>query len=200
MGNFAVDLDKVYTVKLKTHHPSVRARVGLLLFNSELHCLACYRYGQFAGALRDRNRLLGTLAVVTHRAWNRWVTNLHHVDISRKAKIGPGLLIMHRHGIVLGPSELGSNCLIHQNVTIGQRVAAGDHGVPVIGNNVWVGPGAIITGAIRVGDGAVISAGTVLSKDVPPGSLVAGNPGRVIARDYDTRGMMSYTIPAELLT
>ncbi|BAK37875.1 putative serine acetyltransferase [Microlunatus phosphovorus NM-1] len=199
MGNFAVDLDKIYTVKLKTHHPSLQARLGLLLLNSELHCLACYRYGQFADALRARNRFLGTLAVVTHRTWNRWVTNLHHVDISRKAKIGPGLLIMHRHGIVLGPSQIGSNCLIHQNVTIGQRIAAGDQGVPVIGDNVWIGPGAIITGAIVVGDGAVISAGTVLSKDVPPGSLVGGNPGRVITRDYDTGGMMSYSIPPELL-
>lgn len=199
MSDFTIDLDKIYTIKLKSHHPSLRARVGLWLFNSELHCVACYRFGQFAEELRKRSRVLGTIAAAGHRSWNRWLTHVDHTDISRRAKIGPGLLLMHRHGIVIGPSDIGSNCLIHQNVTIGQRVAAGNQGVPRIGNNVWIGPAAIITGGISVGDGAVISAGTVLSKDVAAGCLVGGNPGRVIAQNYDSSQMMSYTIPPELL-
>lgn len=200
MSDFAIDLDKIYTVKLKSHHPGMGARMGLWLLNSELQCVACFRYGQFVDSLRTRNKLRGKLAVATHRIWNRWVTHQHHAEISRKATIGPGMLIMHRHGIVIGPCEIGSNCVIHQNVTIGQRVAAGDQGVPLIGNNVWIGPGAIITGSITIGDGAIISAGTVLSRDVPAGSLVGGNPGRVITRDYDSTGIMNYTIPPELLT
>lgn len=198
MSDFAVDIDKVYWIKLKSHHPSLRARIGLWLLNSEFQCVACYRYGQFADDLRKRSRLLGAFAVAGHRTWNRWLTHVDHVDISRRAKIGPGLLLMHRHGIVVGPSQIGSNCVIHQNVTIGQRVAAGDQGVPHIGDNVWIGPGAIITGGINIGDGAVISAGTVLSKDVASGCLVGGNPGRVLARDYDSSKIMSYTVPPEL--
>lgn len=68
--------------------------------------------------------------------------------------------------------------------------------MPQIGDNVWIGPGAVITGAITVGDGATISAGTVLSKDVPAACLVAGNPGRVVARDYDNSGMINFTVPS----
>jgi serine O-acetyltransferase len=135
--------------------------------------------------LRARHALVGVVTLVVHRIWNRWTTNWHHCDISRKADIGPGLILMHRTGVQIGPAVIGSNCRIHQNVTIGQRVAGRDHGVPRIGDNVWIGPGATITGAITIGDDVTISAGTVLSKDVPNGCLVGGNPGRVIASGYD---------------
>ena len=52
MSDFRIDLDKFYTVKLKSHHPGLRARLGLWLLNSELQCVACYRFGQFADQLR----------------------------------------------------------------------------------------------------------------------------------------------------
>ena len=125
------------------------------------------------------------MLVAVHRIWNRWTTHVDHAEIHSGAKIGPGLLIMHRHGILIGPSEIGPRLVLHQNVTIGQRVAGGDRGMPTIGEGVWIGPGATITGAITVGDGATISAGAVLSKSVPARALVAGNPARVIATDYD---------------
>jgi serine O-acetyltransferase len=167
------------------------ANVRRWLLDSELHCLACYRFGRFADGLRPRNRILGTLALVGYRIWNRWTTNWHHCYIDRKADVGPGLILMHRHGVMIGSAVIGSNCRIHQNVTIGQRVAGRDQGVPRIGDNVWIGPGATITGAITIGDGVTISAGTVLSKDAPAGSLVAGNPGRVIASDYDNSAFLT---------
>lgn len=50
-----------------------------------------------------------------------------------------------------------------------------------------------------IGDGAVISTGTALSRDVPAGALAGGNPGRIIAKDYDTTGMRNYKIPPDLL-
>lgn len=166
-------------------------QMGQWLFDSELHCLACYRFGRYADRLRARHAVVGILAVVVHRIWNRWTTNWHHCDISRKADIGLGMILMHRSGVQIGPAVIGKNCRIHQNVTIGQRVAGRDHGVPRIGDDVWIGPGATITGAITIGDGVTISAGTVLSKDVPGRCLVAGNPGRVITSDYDNSGFVT---------
>jgi len=62
---------------------------------------------------------------------------------------------------------------------------------------VWIGPGSTITGDITIGNDVTISAGTVLSKSVPDGCLVAGNPGRVIQRDYDNRPMMSFLVPTQ---
>ena len=103
---------------------------------------------------------------------------------------------MHRNALFLGPVSIGENCVLHHNVTIGHRVAAGDRGVPHLGDNVWVGPGSTISGAITIGDNVTISAGTVLSKSVPSGSLVAGNPGRVIQCDYDNRALINFTVPS----
>lgn len=194
--DFAVDRAKAYKIVLSGPDAPWRERVPFLLGNSEFHCVAAYRFGQYAAELRVRKPGWGALAIVLHRVINRWITHVDHAEINNRAQIGPGLLLMHRYGVIIGPVTIGKNCVIHQGVTIGQRVAGGDQGVPKIGDNVWIGPGAIITGAISVGDGATISAGTVLSKDVPPGCLVAGNPGRVVARDYDNRKMINFTSPA----
>lgn len=116
--------------------------------------------------------------------WRRRIDTLHHFHIDPRARIGPGLLVAHRNGIRIGPAEIGSNLVVNHNVTIGKRLAAGDKGLPRIGDNVWIGPGSTLSGDITVGDNVTISAGTVLSKSVPDGCLVAGNPGRIIAKDY----------------
>jgi acetyltransferase-like isoleucine patch superfamily enzyme len=55
----------------------------------------------------------------------------------------------------------------------------------VIGNDVWIGTGAIILRGLSVGDGAVIGAGAVVTKDVPPYAIVAGNPARVIKYRFE---------------
>lgn len=193
--DFAVDRTKAYAIFLSGPNASWKEKIPFLLWNSEFHSVAVYRYGQFALRLCARRPLLGALARIGHRLVNRWITHVDHAEISQHARIGAGMLLMHRHGVIIGPVAIGRNCVIHQNVTIGQRVAGGDQGVPQIGDNVWIGPGATVTGAIKIGDGTTISAGTVLSKDVPPRSLVAGNPGRVIARDYDNQNMINFAIP-----
>lgn len=197
-GDFEVDLAKMYAIVLAGPRTPWPAKLRFWLFDYELHCVACYRFGRLAGRLRERNRILGVLPLGAYWFWNRRNIRVHHADIFRRAEIGPGLLLMHRSGIIVGPAVVGSNCVLHQNVTIGQRIADGNQGLPTIGDNVWIGPGAVISGDITVGDGCTISAGTVLSKDVPPRSLVSGNPGRVIAKDYDNSNMINFVIPTTL--
>lgn len=74
----------------------------------------------------------------------------------------------------------------------------------VIGDNVFVGANAVILPGVTIGDGAIVGAGTVVTKDVPPAMVVAGNPGRVITSvdDYmkkcEARGIL-YDLPAEVL-
>lgn len=177
------DLDLMYAALL----PSMGwlRRVCFWLTNSEFHCVACYRFGRATLKLQRAHPWLAVTPVLLYRLWNRWATHLHHTDLSRRAEIGPGFLLMHRHGVIIGPAVIGSRCVVHQNVTIGQRIAGGDRRLPRIGDDVWIGPGAVVVGGITVGDGVTVSAGTILSRDVPPGCLVGGNPGRVIAKDYD---------------
>lgn len=57
---------------------------------------------------------------------------------------------------------------------------------PTIGNDVWIGTNAIILKGVRVGDGAVIAAGSVVTKDVPPYAIVGGVPAKIIKYRFDT--------------
>jgi len=107
-----------------------------------------------------------------------------HVQLSVSAKIGPGLYLPHLGCIVVGPgSEIGHNCTIAHGVTIGHaggRTRAAHAGKPVIGDRVYIGPGAIVIGPVHIGDDALIGAGAVVVKSVPPRGVVAGNAARLL--------------------
>jgi acetyltransferase-like isoleucine patch superfamily enzyme len=64
---------------------------------------------------------------------------------------------------------------------------AGDENVPrtQIGNDVWIGQGALVKAGVRIGDGAIVGMGSVVTKDVEPYSIVAGNPSRLIRKRFD---------------
>ena len=90
--------------------------------------------------------------------------------------IGKGVRIMHGFSTVINAHSIGDNFLVSQSCTIGW----GKGGEPIIGNNVKVYAGAIIVGGIHIGDNSVIGAGSVVTKDVPPNTLVVGSPNRYI--------------------
>jgi len=190
---FRTDVDKYYTITAEGRRgPSQRLR--LWMWNADFRVVASYRFDRFAREYQAAHRLKGLPARVFAVVWRRRVMNIHHADIDPRAEIGPGLLLMHHTGVFIGPAVIGDNCVLHHNVTIGQRVASGNQGVPRLGDDVWIGPGATITGDVTIGDGATISAGSVVSRDVPARALVAGNPGRVIASDYDNSAMLNYRV------
>lgn len=82
-------------------------------------------------------------------------------------------------GIVIHPRAIiGSNCLISQNVTIGGT--SKKHGVPRIGNDVYIGAGAVVLGDITLGDNVVVGANSVVTKSFGSGVVIAGVPARII--------------------
>jgi len=89
----------------------------------------------------------------------------------------------HAIGITIHKrAKIGKNCAIFQNVTIGagKYNPVHDSHVPEIGNNVTLYANSIIIGGIKIGDNAIIGAGSVVLNDVPPNTTVAGNPAKII--------------------
>ena len=102
---------------------------------------------------------------------------LSGIELYYSASIGKGLKINHGIGTVVGARVvIGSNCLLHQGVTFGDK----DGHRPLIGDNVTVYAGAKIIGNVSVGDSAVIGANSVVLKDVPINCAVAGVPARIL--------------------
>ncbi|MBI4654157.1 MAG: cysteine--tRNA ligase [Nitrospirae bacterium] len=102
------------------------------------------------------------------------------IEIHPCAKIGAGFFIDHGMGVVIGEtSEIGENATLYQGVTLGGTGKEKGKRHPTLGNNVVVGTGAKILGAITIGDNVAIGANSVVLKSIPGNSIVVGVPGRV---------------------
>lgn len=106
---------------------------------------------------------------------------LSGIQIPLCTSIGTGFRIFHYNCIIISQeSVIGSNCSIHQGVTIGRCFNGQNSGCPVIGDNVVIFAGAKIIGKVRIGNNAVIGANAVVVKDVPDNCVVVGMPAKVI--------------------
>lgn len=95
--------------------------------------------------------------------------------------IGPGFFARRGFGTVVGARSIGENCWIDPGVTLGYKDA--ESGLPTVGHNVHIGAGAKVLGSVLIGDGAIIGANAVVTRDVPPRCTVAGVPARIVSRD-----------------
>lgn len=128
----------------------------------------------------------------THWLWNKRIPFLPRilsqlsrfltgVEIHPGAKIGSGFFIDHGMGVVIGEtSEIGDNVTLYQGVTLGGTGKERGKRHPTIGNNVVIGAGAKILGAIEIGDYVKVGANAVVLNSVPPHSTVIGVPGKVV--------------------
>ncbi len=108
---------------------------------------------------------------------SRLIASWGHATIGRGVTVGPGLVLLQSSGISIASSvRAGRNLTLQHGVTIGAQRAEG----PVLGDNVFVGAGARVLGAIRIGSDVKISANAVVMQDVPDGATVVGAPGRVV--------------------
>ena len=157
-------------------------RVREVLFNSGMWAVLGYRFRYwavtrdwFGGIQRPLNFLASLVGLMVEVTTN--------ITLPITAQIGPGLYIAHTGYIVVAKgTSIGRHCTLTQGVTIGHggggtKSASG--GVPVLGNRVYVGPGAAIIGPIEVGDDALIGVGAIVTRSVPPRGVAVGNPARV---------------------
>jgi len=104
------------------------------------------------------------------------------IEIHPGARIGKGFFIDHGSGVVIGETaEIGRNCVIFHNVTLGGTGKHKGKRHPTIGNNVLIGTAATLLGPIKVGDNVMVGAETVIiNRDVPENCTVVGAPARIV--------------------
>lgn len=105
------------------------------------------------------------------------------VEIHPGALLGQGVFIDHATGVVIGETaEVGDNVTIYHGVTLGGTSLDRVKRHPTVGDNVTIGAGAKVLGAITIGAGSQIGANSVVVKPVPPGAVVVGVPGQIVNR------------------
>ncbi len=145
-------------------------------------------------SLAWKEPLFFRILVLRHYQWSNrkrlrnlplmWIANLRlkaYVEINTLA-IGPGLRIYHGDGIVIASGAvIGRGMTLEHQVTIGNRIGhEGELGCPTIGDDVFIGVGAKVLGAIRIGNNVRIGANSVVIHDVPDNATVVGIPGKVV--------------------
>ena len=111
---------------------------------------------------------------------------LFGMEIPSSLKIGPGLIIPHTNGIILGAARIGANVTIYQQVTLGAKMADWDYDLaqrPVVEDGATIAAGAKVLGPVVLGSRCVVGANAVVVSDVNPGAVVGGVPARVLSSE-----------------
>ncbi|MDY0743852.1 hypothetical protein SNE35_05020 [Paucibacter sp. R3-3] len=108
------------------------------------------------------------------------------MDLPWSTQIGAGLALTHGWALVVnGGAKIGCNVTLFHGVTLGRRDRISQDGVrvteyPVIEDQVWIGPHAIVVGGVTIGRGSRIGGGAFVAENVPPYSIVMGNPSAIV--------------------
>ncbi|MEZ4496347.1 MAG: serine O-acetyltransferase [Thermomicrobiales bacterium] len=158
---------------IRERDPAARSTVEILLAYPGLHAVLIYRV---ANRLWTRG-FLTSARVLSHLG--RFLTG---IEIHPGATIGRRFFIDHGMGVVIGETAVvGDNVTLYQGVTLGGTGKERGKRHPTLGNDIIVGVGAKVLGAIEIGDGARIGGGSVVLKDVPPHTTAVGVPARAVA-------------------
>ena len=186
--NFFKEIDSIIE-----RDPAAGSRLGVIFLYPSFHVMFFYKIGNILW----RYNLKFLARLIMHFA--RIFTG---IEIHPAAKIGSNFFMDHGLGIVIGETaEIGENVTIYQGVTLGGIMPSVESDLqrnqkrhPTIGNNVIIGSGAQILGAINIGDDARIGANSVVLKDVPANVTVAGVPGREFARSAKKETFKPYAV------
>ena len=146
-----------------------------------LEIILCYPGFQALVLHRISHKLWKHKLPLFPRVLSQLTRNITGIEIHPGAKIGKGVFIDHGMGVVIGEtSEIGDRCLLYQGVTLGGTGKDCGKRHPTLEENVVVGAGAKVLGAIQIGSNTRIGAGSVVVKNVERNSTVVGIPGRVV--------------------
>jgi serine O-acetyltransferase len=154
--------------------PAAKSSMEVLLCYPGVHAVMWHKLSH--GLWRRGFWLLGRFS--SHLA--RWLTG---IEIHPAARLGRRLVIDHGMGVVIGETaEIGDDCYLYHQVTLGVARTMTGKRHPTVGNNVIIGAGAKVLGPITVGDNARIGSNSVVVDPVPPDTTVVGIPARPVYR------------------
>ena len=157
---------------IKERHPAARGFLEIVL---------CYPGFQALVLHRISHKLWNYKLPLLPRVLSQFTRTITGIEIHPGAKIGRGVFIDHGMGVVIGEtSEIGDRCLLYQGVTLGGTGKDSGKRHPTLQENVVVGAGAKVLGAINIGSNTRIGAGSVVVKNVERNCTVVGIPGRVV--------------------
>ncbi len=167
--------------------PAARSNLEVLLCYPGLHAVGIHAVASFFW--RHGWHLAGRFTSHIGRL-------LTGIEIHPGAKLGRRFVIDHGMGVVIGETaEVGDDVYIYHQVTLGGTSSTAGKRHPTIGNNVIIGAGAKVLGAILIGDNARVGANAVVVAAVPAGTTVVGIPARPVERDekpcFDAYGIPS---------
>ena len=156
--------------------PAARSLVEVALGYPGVHALWAHR-------VSHRLWHAGSLTKLPARLLSQLFRALTGVEIHPGASLGRRLFIDHGMGVVIGEtSEVGDDVVLFHGTTLGGRSMSKGKRHPTIGSRVVIGAGAKVLGPITVGNDAQIGANAVVVKDVPPGAVSVGVPGKLVNR------------------
>lgn len=194
LKTFREDLDSVME-----RDPAARNKLEIVLLYPGLHALWSHRFAHWLW--KHKLKLLGRS--ISELA--RWLTG---IEIHPGATIGHKFFIDHGMGVVIGETaEVGDCVTMYHGVTLGGTSLSKGKRHPTIGNNVTIGAGAKVLGAIEIGASSRIGANAVVVRPVPENSVVVGVPGQIVHRSHNQpidqpdmdHGQMPDTIGATLV-
>ncbi len=151
-----------------------------------VHAVVCLRFGQW---LRKKNIVIRIFLEPIYMLFYHKIRFKFGIEIPRGVTVGEGFYIGHHGGIVINSNAvIGKRVNISQQVVIGVSGEGEKKGCPVIGNNVYISPGARIFGKIKIGNNVKIGANAIVYKDIPDDSIVILSPGfSIIPRKKDEK-------------
>ena len=158
---------------IRERDPASRSTIEAILTSSGLHAIALHRAA---------NWLWRKGIVLPARLLAQFGRALTGIEIHPGARLGSGVFIDHGMGVVIGETaSVGNNVTMYQGVTLGGTGKQRGKRHPTVEDDAVIGVGASVLGAVTIGEGARVGAGSVVLKDVPPHTTAVGMPARAVS-------------------
>ncbi|WP_201353792.1 serine O-acetyltransferase [Hydrogenimonas urashimensis] len=173
------DFKRYYTL---THGHKIKRYINCFR-QPGLHAILIFRFGNW---IYKNNIFIKLIFSPIYLLFNFIINSLWGISIEKGAIIGKGFRIGHYGGIFINnASVIGDNVHISQDVSIGVSGQGSKRGCPIIGNNVYIAPGAKLFGKIKIGNNVKIGANAIIYKDIPDNCYVVCDCLKIIERKID---------------